>query len=144
MKKIYIVTIIHIVYTIIYSIICKTIWLENETCQRFLMGVIISLSLAFATNFGFIAIIKMEMYEALAGYDKNKTYDKDVLKNYIIKLSFRVALVMFTISLIPIFAPLLSKINPYLSGDFWIIAYMFLVTMCLFLTIFITALKNKI
>ncbi|MDE6592811.1 MAG: hypothetical protein K2K57_07105, partial [Oscillospiraceae bacterium] len=83
----------------------------------------------------------MEMYESLAGYDKNKTYDKDIPKNYVKKLAFYVSLIVFIVSVIPICAPLLSKIN--ISGYFWITAYMFLVVICMLLTIVITASKNK-
>ncbi|MDE6598675.1 MAG: hypothetical protein K2K34_01170, partial [Oscillospiraceae bacterium] len=68
--------------------------------------------------------------------------DKDVLKDYVKSLAFYVSLIVFIVSIIPICAPLLSLIN--ISGYFWITAYMFLVVICMLLTIVITASRNKI
>ena len=136
------IIIIQTVYTIIYGLIYKIFWAEHETCKLFFYCVLINLSLFFTINLMFWAVIKLEMYESLAGYDKNKTYDKDVLKDYVKRLAFYVSLIVFIVSIIPICAPLLSVIN--ISGYFWITAYMFLVVICMFLTIVITASRNKI
>lgn len=136
------IIIIQAVYTIIYGLIYKIFWAENETCKLFFYCILINLSLSFTVNLMFLAVIKLEMYESLAGYDKNKIYDKDVLKDYVKRLAFYVSLIVFIVSIIPICAPLLSLIN--ISGYFWITAYMFLVVICMFLTIVITASKNKI
>lgn len=136
------IIIIQIVYTIIYGLIYKIFWVENETCKLFFYCILINLSLSFTINLMFFAVIKLEMYESLAGYDKNKTYDKDILKNYVKRLAFCVSLIVFIVSIIPICAPLLSIIN--ISGYFWITAYMFIVVICMLLTIVITASKNKI
>lgn len=136
------IIIIQIAYTIIYGLIYKIFWAENGTCKLFFYCILINLSLVFTIYFMFLAVIKLEMYKSLAGYDKNKTYDKDVLKDYVKRLAFYVSLIVFIVSIIPICAPLLSRIN--ISGYFWITAYMFLVVICMFLTIVITASKNKI
>ena len=136
------IIITQIAYTIIYGLICKIFWTENETCKLFFYCILINLSLSFVINLMFFAVIKLEMYESLAGYDKNKTYDKDILKNYVKRLAYYVSLIVFIVSIIPICAPLLSVIN--ISGYFWITAYMFLVVICMLLTIVITASKNKI
>lgn len=136
------IIITQIAYTIIYGLIYKIFWAENETCKLFFYCILINLSLSFIINLMFFAVIKLEMYESLAGYDKNKTYDKDILKNYVKRLAYYVSLIVFIVSIIPICAPLLSVIN--ISGYFWITAYMFLVVICMLLTIVITASKNKI
>lgn len=136
------IIILQTVYTIIYGLTYKIFWAENETCKLFFYCILINLSLTFTINLMFFAVIKLEMYESLAGYDKNKTYDKDILKDYVKRLAFYVSLIVFIVSIVPICAPLLSGIN--ISGYFWITAYMFLVVICMFLTIVITASRNKI
>ncbi|MDE7294350.1 MAG: hypothetical protein K2N72_07995 [Oscillospiraceae bacterium] len=135
------IIIIQIVFTVIYGLLCKIPWAGNETCRLFFFCILINLSLTFTVNLIFFAVIKLEMYELLAGYDKSKAYDKDILKDHVKRLAFYVSLMAFIVSVIPVCAPLLSAIN--ISGDFWITAYMFLVIICMLGAIIITDSWNK-
>ncbi len=135
------IIIIQIIFTVIYGLLCKIPWAGNGTCRLFFFCILINLSLTFTFNLIFFTVIKSEMYELLAGYDKSKEYDKDILKAHVKRLAFNVSLTIFIVSVIPVCTPLLSAIN--ISGDFWITAYMFLVIICTLFTIIITDSWNK-
>jgi hypothetical protein len=81
------------------------------------------------------------MYELIAGYDKNKTYEKTALDNYLKKLSFRMSLVLFIFSLLSITAPLLSTFN---IDKIIATVYINITFIAFLLTIIIAAEKNNL
>jgi hypothetical protein len=81
------------------------------------------------------------MYELIAGYDKNKNYEKTALDSYLKKLSFRMSLVLLIFSLLSITAPLLSQFN---IDQMIATVYINITFVVFLLTIVVTAKKNKL
>jgi hypothetical protein len=81
------------------------------------------------------------MYELIAGYDKNKTYEKTTLDNYLKKLSFRMSLVLLIFSILSITTPLLSKFS---MDEMIATIYANVTFIAFFLTIVVTAKKNSL
>ena len=133
--------IINAVYTIIYGMIHKNYFPDSKLWNSCFILIIVNFILMIIIDLTFLAIMKLEMYEWLAGYDKSKTYDKEVLDNFIKKLAFRVSLGILICSLIGIALPFASILN---MDDILATAYANITFLVVFITILVTAKRNKI
>lgn len=135
------IVIITVIYTILYGFLCKYFWISITLCQDCFIFLVINSLAAVVINTVFFIAVKYEIYELISGYDKNKNYDNKILKNYLKKLGFRISVCILICSLISLFAPLLSQYN---IDKTLAVIYANFTFVCVFLTILLTAKKNKI
>lgn len=134
--------IFQIVVTAVYGVLCAFCPAYTaDICGRCFRLLLVNLLCAGLVSSGCFAAAKLEAYDLIEGYDRNKVYDKNVLKMYFRKLSLNVQSVLLLCSLIAFAAPLLS-------GSDWaedhVILYAEATWICMLTALTVTARRHKI
>lgn len=127
--------------TAVYGACCACIWADMGICRRCFWLLLVNLLCAGLVSIGCFAAARLEAYELIEGYDRNKVNGENVLKMYFRKLAVNVQAVLLLCSLAAFAAPLLS------GGDWeedYVVLYAQATGIFLLLTVAVTAKRNKI